>query len=146
MAGTFNLKIISPERIVLDTEVQQLTATARDGELSILPNHEPLVTALGIDILRYTEKGEEQTVSIIGGIMEVTPTQVTILSDAAELGLEIDAARAKQAKERAEAEKTQHREKLDTFQAEVALAKAMARIKAAELANRLKDKRRAGGH
>lgn len=143
MAGTFNLKIISPERVVLDAEVQQLTATARDGQLSILPNHEPLVTALGIDVLRYTEKGEEQTVSIIGGIMEVTPTQVTILSDAAELGLEIDEARAKQAKERAEAEKTQNREKQETYQAEVALAKAMARIKAAELANRLKEKRRA---
>ena len=153
MASTFNLKIITPERIVLDTSVSQVTATARDGQLSILPDHEPLVTALGIDAFKYIENGEERFVSVIGGILEVANVKkgasgsepkekppgniaVTILSDAAELGAEIDEARANQAKARAEAEKTQRKDKLDTQLAEMALAKAMARLRAVEMARR----------
>lgn len=156
MSGTFRLKIITPERQVLDTEVTQVTATARDGEVSILPDHEPLVTALGIDVLTYWEKGEPHTASVIGGILEVASNSpqgrateeaprttpgvvVTVLSDAAELSAEIDETRAKQAKQRAEAEATQRVDKLDTQLAEMALAKAMARLKAVEVA---KERRR----
>ena len=119
MAATFNFKIITPERIVLDTTVSQVTATARDGQLSILPQHEPLVTALGIDALKYWEAGEEKSAAIIGGVLEVANKQsampgdvytseqdltVTVVTDAAELATEIDEARANQAKARAEAE------------------------------------------
>lgn len=145
MAGTFNLRIITPERIVLDTAVSQLTATARDGELSILPEHEPLVTALAVDALKYWEGGDEKSAAVIGGILEVSdkngriPTGgmvVTVLSDAAELGTEIDEARAKQAKQRVEAEQIQKVDKLDTQLAEMALARAIARIRAVEIANK----------
>ena len=138
---SLNLKIITPERIVLDTTVDQVTATARDGELSILPNHEPLVTALDIDVLRYTKSGEESIAAIIGGIMEVTNQEVTVLTDAAELDTEIDEARARQAKDRAEAEKTQKVDKLDTYVAELALSRAIARIRAVELAKQRKHMR-----
>lgn len=135
MAGNFNLKIITPERIVLDTQVQRVTARARDGELSILPNHEPLVTALDIDVMRYeAEGGIEGTAAIIGGVLEVGNKEVTILTDSAELGVEIDEARARQSRERAEAEKMQKQDKLDTYKAELALARAIARLKAVEIA------------
>ncbi len=137
----FNLKIITPERVVLDTEVDQVTATARDGQLSILPNHEPLVTALGIDVLRYMKGGEESIAAVIGGIMEVGNEEVTVLSDTAELDSEIDEARAQQAKQRAEAEKTQKVDKLDTYMTEVALSRAIARIRAVELAKQRKHMR-----
>jgi len=145
MAGTFKFKIITPERVVIDTEVEQVTATARDGQLSILPHHEPLVTALGIDILRYVERGEEHSAAIIGGILEVSEEDVVVLSDAGELGIEIDEARANKAKERAEVEKMQKADKLDTHMAELALAKAMARLRAAELAEQRKHRSRRGG-
>lgn len=155
MAATFTLKIITPERIVLDTSVSQVTATARDGELSILPQHEPLVTALGVHALKYWEDGEEKSAAIIGGVLEVANKQtsmpqatgnagtddliVTVISDAAELGSEIDEARANQAKARAEAETAQKADKLDTQVVELALARAMARLKALEIA---KERRR----
>ncbi|MBX9670245.1 MAG: hypothetical protein K2X93_21775 [Candidatus Obscuribacterales bacterium] len=158
MSGTFRLQIITPERQVLDTEVTQVTATARDGELSILPDHEPLVTALGVDVLTYWEKGEPHTAAVIAGILEVSSNRsikphgkasegapltspgvvVTVLSDAAELATEIDEARAKQAKDRAEAEKTQRVDKLDTQLAEMALAKAITRMKAVQIARERK--------
>ncbi len=135
--NTLTLRIISPDRIVLnDTQVDQVSATAVDGGLSILPGHEPLVTALGVDVLTYKQGNKEESAAIIGGILEVSRNEVTILTDAAELDVEIDEARAKQAKERAEAEKTQKTDKLDVYISEMALSRAIARLKAAELSKR----------
>ena len=133
MANTLNLKIITPDRIVYENPVEQITAVARDGELTILPGHEPLVTTLGIDVMRFKVRGEEEVAAVIGGIMEVGTSEVTIMSDVAELDVEIDEARAKQAKERVEAEKTQRTDKIDVYASELALSRAMARLKAAEL-------------
>ncbi len=141
MASKFKLNIITPERVVLETEAEKLTATAVDGELTILPNHEPLVTALGIDILRYTKDGVEESAAVIGGILEVGNEEVHVLSNVAELGVEIDQARANEAKARAEAEKTQKTDKLDTYLTEMALARAIARLKAVEFAQRRKKNR-----
>mgnify|MGYP000591425040 CR=1 FL=1 len=136
MSGILNLQIITPERIVLDQEVEQVSAHAIDGELTILPNHEPLTTALTVDVVRYKTKGNELAVAVIGGLLEVTDNRVRVLSDAAELDVEIDEARAHQAKSRAEAEKTQRTDKLDVYVSEMAIARAVARLKAAELSKR----------
>ena len=105
MAGTLNLKIITPDRIVLDTQVDQVTATAIDGQLSILPKHEPLITALAIDVLHYKVNNQEETVAVLGGLLEVGENVVTVLSDTADLGTEIDVAKAGEEKSKAEAEK-----------------------------------------
>lgn len=133
MASTLNLKIITPERIVYESPVDQITAVAKDGELTILPGHEPLVTTLAIDIMRFKTKGEEEAAVVMGGILEVGLSEVTVMSDVAELDVEVDEVRAKQAKERAEAEKTQKTDKLEVYYTEMALSKAMARLRAAEL-------------
>jgi F-type H+-transporting ATPase subunit epsilon len=136
MSGTLNLQIITPERIVLDQEVEQVSAHAIDGELTILPNHEPLTTALAVDVVRFKNKGQESAAAVIGGLLEVTDNRVRVLSDSAELDVEIDEARAHQAKSRAEAEKTQRTDKLDVYVSEMAIARAAARLKAAELVKR----------
>lgn len=160
MSATFNLKILTPERVVLDTMVSQVTARALDGELSVLAHHEPLVTALDTAAIKYWEDNEEKSAAVIGGVLEVsnkqtpphetdtdaprTPSEdqvVTIISGRAELDTEIDEARAKQARERAEAEKSQKTDKLDTQLSEMALSRAIARLRAVEIANA----RRRGG-
>lgn len=162
MPGTLYLKIITPERIVFEAPVQQVTARAVDGELTILPEHEPLVTALAIDVVEFKGESSVDSAAVIGGVMEVKKgedevadakaagddkpknpdmTYVTIVTNMAELDTEIDEARAHQAKARSEAEKTQKADKLDVHIAEMALSKAMARLKAAELV-----KRRKSGH
>ncbi|CAN5439857.1 F0F1 ATP synthase subunit epsilon [soil metagenome] len=140
--ATLNLKIITPERVVFDSAVDQVTAVANDGELTILPGHEPIVTTLAIDVLRFKIKGEEETAAVIGGIMNVNNSEVEILSDMAELDTEIDEARASQAKAKIEAEKTQKTEMLDNYLSEMALSRAMVRLKAAEMA---KIRKRARG-
>ncbi len=133
MAGALTLKIITPERVVLEQAVDEVSARAIDGELSILPNHQPLITALAIDVLRYKVQGVENIAAVIGGLMEVGENQVTVLSDVAELDTEIDEARAHDAKAKAEAEKTQKTDKLDIYLSEMAMSRAVARLKAAEL-------------
>jgi len=132
--ATINLKIITPERVVFDSPVDQVTAVANDGELTILPGHEPLVTTLAVDVLRFKVKGEEETAAVIGGIMNVKSAEVEILSDMAELDIEIDEARASQAKSKLEAEKSQKTDKLEAYITEMALSRAMVRLKAAEMA------------
>jgi F-type H+-transporting ATPase subunit epsilon len=140
MAGALTLKIITPDRIVLDTQVDQVTATAIDGQLSILPKHEPLITALAIDVLHYKVNNHEETVAVLGGLMEVGENVVTVLSDTADLGTEIDISQANEAKSKAEAEKIQKTDKLEVYLSEMALSKAMARLKAAEFTHKRRNR------
>jgi F-type H+-transporting ATPase subunit epsilon len=136
MTAELTLRIVTPERVVLDEKVDEVSAWAIDGGFSILPNHIPLVTALAFDVLTYKSGGQESIAAVLGGILEVNENTVTILSDAAELATEIDETRARQAKERAEAEKTQRADKLDVYVSELAFSRAIARLKATDLARR----------
>jgi F-type H+-transporting ATPase subunit epsilon len=133
MAGTFNLKIITPERVVLDAQVEEVAARAIDGGFEVLPNHQPMITALAIDVFRYKLDGVEHHAAVMGGLLEVGENKVTVLSDVAELDAEIDSARAHVARDRAEAEKTTKTDKLDVYTTEMAMSKAITRLKAAEL-------------
>lgn len=152
MAASIQLKIITPERIVLDTEVDEVSATAIDGQLTILGMHEPLITALSIDVLRYRFGKEEHSAAITGGLLEVgedpeKPLErriVTVLSDIAELDTEIDVARAEEARQKAEAEKMQKTEGLDVKITEMAMSKAIARLRAAELGRRRTSRHKIG--
>lgn len=136
MSTALKLRIVTPERVVLEQEVDEVAACAVDGEFAVLPNHIPLVTALAYDVLRYKSGGSESVAAVLGGILEVSDNTVTVLSDAAELAVEIDETRARQAKERAEAEKSQRTDKLDIYLSEMALIRAIARLKAADTSRR----------
>lgn len=138
MAGALTLRIVTPERVVLEQPVDEVYAHAVDGSFAVLPGHQPLLTALAIDVLRYKDGREEGSAAVMGGIMEVHNNEVTVLSDLAELDTEIDEARAHQAKARREAEKTQKTDKLDVYVTEMAISRSIARLKAAELGRRRK--------
>jgi F-type H+-transporting ATPase subunit epsilon len=141
MSGVLNLKIITPERIVLDEKVDEVMARAIDGDFSILPNHQPMITALAIDVMRYKIGKEEHIAAVMGGLLEVGENQVTVLSDVAELETEIDVAKAKDEKAFHEAETTTKTDKLEVYLSQMALSKAMARLKAAELGQRRRGSR-----
>src|SRR5262249_35127981 len=132
MANKLTLRIITPDRVVLEQQVDKVVATAIDGELCVLPEHEPLITALGIDVVRYNSGGDDHTAAVMGGVCEVANNEVIVLSDLAELDTEIDEARAKHDKERAEAERIQKTDKLEVYLTEMAISRAMARLKAVE--------------
>ncbi|MGE4271757.1 MAG: F0F1 ATP synthase subunit epsilon [Desulfitobacterium sp.] len=132
MAGTFTLRVVSPEGNVLKQEAEFVVLPGETGEVGILPNHAPLITALGIGVIRYTANGKVEKIATSGGFVEVSDNKVTVLADTAEPGDRIDLERAIAAKERAETRLAHRTDGIDSRRAELALLRAVARIHAAQ--------------
>jgi F-type H+-transporting ATPase subunit epsilon len=97
------LQIITPEKIVFSEEVDQISVSTQSGEITILPNHIQLVTALKAGELRYKKDGNENILAISGGFAEVRPNnEVVVLADSADYAEEIDLIKAEEAKNRAQ--------------------------------------------
>lgn len=98
-----HLKLITPERTVLDEEVVSLTCPTETGEITILSNHTPLVATLTSGELVARNGGEPHFVHVAGGFIEIRPNnEIIILADGAEHFYEIDVTRAEEAKKQAE--------------------------------------------
>jgi len=131
MAG-IRLDIVTAERVVYSEEVDVVVAPGVEGQLGILPHHAPLMTMLQPGELQFRKGGEEFSLAITGGFLEVRPDRIIVLADAAERAEEIDIARAEEAKRRAE-ERLSHRiPEADAARAEIALRRALARLKVVE--------------
>lgn len=96
------LEIVTPEKRVLDTEVDSVTVPTASGEAGIMPHHAPLVSALKPGILTYTTKGAAEKLVVSSGFVEVSGDKVAVLVDTAESADDIDANAAKLAREEAE--------------------------------------------
>ena len=129
--ATFRLEVVTAERMVFADDVNEVVAWGMEGQLGILPHHAPLMTMLQPgDLLIKRDNGEEY-LAISGGFLEVRPDKVIILADACERAEEIDVARAKAAKRRAEATLKERPPGVDAT-AEAALRRSLARLKVAE--------------
>lgn len=126
-----HLKVITPEKIVFEDDVDSITAKGIKGSFGILPNHVPFMSALAVDTAKVIKDGEEIFFSIIGGAFQFKKNEAIILTEVAELGTDIDTARAELAKERAEAKIASAETQRDIKLANAALARAMVRLKAA---------------
>jgi len=103
-----NFEIVTPEKTVLKEKAKRVTLPTRDGEISILAHHLPLVSIIQPGVIEIeTEKGEIEIMSVSGGFVEVLKDKVVVLADTAERALEIDADRAEEARKRAEELKKQ---------------------------------------
>lgn len=131
MSKKLNLKIITPEKILVEQQADMVVTVAMDGEVAILPDHIPYMTALNIGVTKFKNDALVEFVSTIGGVLQVDDNNITILSESAEFGEEIDVPRAKAAQERAEARLQNAIAETDVDRAQLALARALARLKAA---------------
>ena len=95
------LDIVTAERVVYSDEVDVVIAPGIEGQLGILPHHTPLMTTLQAGELVVRKGGEEHSMVVSGGFLEVRPDRVIVLADTAERSEEIDLARAEEAKQRA---------------------------------------------
>ena len=141
MPKTFHLKVITPNNIVLDTDVEQIIARSTDGEIGILPEHIPLITPLSTAPFQYFSGGERKVAAVLGGMMEVSKEGVTIISDHAALAEDIDSVVAEKEKELAQAKLAQKKDKVDVQKAEMELTRLLVMLEAVELAKRLKNTR-----
>ncbi len=130
MANDIHLKVITHQQIVFEDDIEELYVKTTDGSMGILKNHIPVVCALDIGVTKAIKENNTQCIATMGGILQFSDNRATILTDIAELDCDIDVARAKQAKERAEARLKAKDENMDTVRAQIALAKAIARISA----------------
>lgn len=134
--NTFMLEIITPEEILLREEVQFVVVPETQGELGVLKNHAPMIAALNIGVLRYTDAaGEVKKVAISGGFMEVIYNEARVLAETAERGSEIDILRAQESLKRARKRLEQRDESIDFARAQRSLQRAIARLKAADAYN-----------
>ena len=132
---SLELQIVTPDRLILREQVDEVEIPGTEGYFGVLPGHTPLLAALAVGELWY-RKGQEKTyLSIAFGFTEVLPDRVTILARLAERAEEIDVDRAEAARKRAEERLArQHSSDVDYERARAALAKSMSRLNVARLA------------
>lgn len=132
--GRLNLEVVTPERIMVSQEVETVVAPGLLGEFGVLEGHVPFLSGLIPGELRYTAEGQTESLVISNGFAEVLDDKVSVLVNAAEKAAEIDVERARKAMKRAEERlaKDRGKEDIDFLRAEVALKRAMMRIKVAE--------------
>jgi len=125
-------EIVTAERVIYSDDVDVVIAPGIEGQLGILPNHAPLLTMLQPGELVVRKEGEETAIFVSGGFLEVMQNRVTVLADTAERAEEIDIERAEEAKRRAEEMLKLRPPDIDIALADVALRRALIRIKVAE--------------
>ncbi len=97
-----NLEIVTPEKKVIDEEVDSVQIPTAKGEVGMLGNHAPLITTLKPGILSYTKGDSTEELVVSGGFVEVSSDKVSILADVAETSSEIDVVAAKKEKDEVE--------------------------------------------
>ncbi len=101
MAGKILLEVVTPDKLLLSQDVDEVIVPGVEGEFGVLPGHCHFLSNLRIGELRYRSDGTTSYISILSGLAEVTPTRVTVLADVAEKAEEIDVERAEEAVQRA---------------------------------------------
>lgn len=100
-ATSFRLRIVTPERLLLDQEVEEVVAPGAAGEFGVLPDHIAFLTALAPGRLVYKAGGQRHVLAIFGGYAEVADNVMTVLADGAEPARQIDLEVARRAEEAA---------------------------------------------
>jgi F-type H+-transporting ATPase subunit epsilon len=128
MSG-LRLELATPTRLVVSEEADEVIIPGADGYFGVLPGHAPLVALLGVGEVTFRVGRTERYLAVSGGFSEVGPDHVTILADTAERPEEIDTARARAARGRAEGRLgARGGEEVDYPRATRALARAQARL------------------
>ncbi len=114
MPDTFQLEIVTPEKMVVRDVAEEIQIPGKDGYLGVLPGHAPLISELAVGEITYRNGNTTHCLAVAWGFAEVLPDKVTILAETAERANEIDTNRAQAAKQRAEANlaKFSHRRRL----------------------------------
>jgi F-type H+-transporting ATPase subunit epsilon len=122
------LQIVTPERLIVQDQVDEVEIPGSEGYFGVLPGHTPLLASLAVGELWYRKGQQKFFLSIAFGFAEVLPDRVTILARIAETAEEVDVERAEAAKRRAEERLAHSKSEVDYDRARAALMKAMARL------------------
>jgi F-type H+-transporting ATPase subunit epsilon len=139
MNRKLKLKIVTPERLILEEMVDQVTLPTAEGEITILPEHIPLISELKSGDVVAVKDGEHIPMAVVGGFLEVKKnqegvTEVAVLADFAEHVSEISDAEIEKAKTRAEElkQQMQNKDQVDLEHFEAELERSLTRVKIAD--------------
>ncbi len=127
---SLNVRVITPDRVVYDAKADELILPSSTGQLGILTNHAPLLTALDIDVMRLKASGKWIQIVLLEGFAEVEKNKVTILCNGAEEASLIDATSAQTELEKATFKVEEAATKKEKIEATIELRKAKARLQA----------------
>ncbi|MBI3989425.1 MAG: F0F1 ATP synthase subunit epsilon [candidate division NC10 bacterium] len=128
------LEVVTPQKLLVSEEVDEVVAPGSEGFFGVLPGHLPFITTLKIGELIYRKGREERHLAVSWGYAEVRPDKVIILADIAERAEEIDAQRAEAARRRAEERLSRWSrgdETIDFARSQGALQRALTRLSVA---------------
>ena len=125
-----NLKIITQEKVVFDSDVDEIYTRGVDGEFGILKGHVPVMAALDIGVTRVKINNETKAFTTMGGVLQFKDEECLILTTLAEPGEEIDEMRPRESLERGRRLLKEANAKIDSKRVEASIARAKARLKA----------------
>ncbi len=140
--NTLHVEVVTAERELYSGEADMVSAPGSEGRLGILPRHAALLAFLAPGALNIRLRGEEESLFVSGGFLEVSHNTVTVLADTAEHAEEIDQARAEAARRRAQELLAQAQSNTERADLQGALERAVNRLKVAEIAGRHGGRRR----
>ncbi|MFB3915244.1 MAG: F0F1 ATP synthase subunit epsilon [Terriglobales bacterium] len=132
MADTFQLEIVTPDRLVVKDHAEEMQLPAKNGYIGVMAGHSPLITELAVGELSYVAQGYTERLAVSWGFAEVLPDKVTVLAERAERAEEIDVARAQEARKRAEERLKSGDPDMDYDRALTALQRAEVRLQVAQ--------------
>ena len=125
-----HLTVVTPERKLVDQEVDEVVLPGTEGYFGVLEGHAPFLTTLRVGRIEYHRGGETSYLSVAWGFVEVLPKSVRVLADVAERAEDIDVERATEARGRAE-ERMRSGDDINWERARAALEKALVRLQVA---------------
>nr|QYB22861.1 ATP synthase CF1 epsilon subunit [Widdringtonia nodiflora]BBN67105.1 ATP synthase CF1 epsilon chain [Widdringtonia schwarzii] len=127
-----NLRVLTPNRVVWDSEVQEIILSANSGQMGVLPKHIAMVTALDIGVMKIRLNAQWSTMALMGGFAKIDNDEVTLLVNNAERGIDIDLQEAQESFRLAKADRARAEGKRQAIEADVALKRARTRLEAAD--------------
>nr|YP_010335570.1 CF1 subunit epsilon [Equisetum ramosissimum]UNI91876.1 CF1 subunit epsilon [Equisetum ramosissimum]UVF34888.1 CF1 subunit epsilon [Equisetum ramosissimum] len=125
-----NLRVMAPNRIVWNSEVEEIILSTNSGKIGILPNHAPLLTALDIGVTQIRLNGQWSNMALMGGFGMIDRNEVIILVNEAEKGSDIDIEEAKRKLLQAKYDLDKAESRKNRIEATLALKRAKARLDA----------------
>lgn len=127
---TLNLRIMAPNRIVWSSQTEQIILSTNSGQIGVLKDHTPLLTALDIGVIKIRIDSRWTTMALMGGFAMIDSNQVTILVNEAEEGNQIDLKNAQENFQLAQQNLLQAKGKKQIIEAKLALKRSKARLEA----------------
>nr|QUL61219.1 AtpE [Peucedanum chujaense] len=125
---TLNLCVLTPNRTVWNSKVNEIILSTNSGQIGVLPNHASVATAVDIGILKIRLDGQWLTMALMGGFARIGNNEITVLVNDAEKGSDIDSQEARKTLEIAEANLRKAEGKRQKIEANLALRRARTRV------------------